>query len=385
MREGEGSPRGRYAAAVGRGELRPDPAQARAVELFEALHRELAATPWPPSRFRLRFPRLFPFPFPFPFPFRRRRPGAAAVRGLYLWGGVGRGKTLLMDAFFAGLAFPHKRRTHFYRFMQSVHAELKALRAGRTEDPLGRVAARWAAEVRVLCLDELHVEDIADAMILGPLLEGLIDAGTTLVATSNAPPSGLYEGGLQRERFLPAAAALERRLRVVELAGGEDHRLRALERAEVYHWPLDEAAHAGLEACFADLAPAGAAVETEPLVVNGRPIAVVRRVEGVAWFRFDRLCDGPRGASDYVELARRFHTVLLSGVPVIGARDRNRARRFIGLVDALYDRNVNLVVSAAAPPGGLYPQGRYEFEYRRTRSRLEEMGTRAYLGRPHLA
>lgn len=377
MKEGEGSPRERYAAAIARGELRPDPAQARAVEPFEALHRELAATPWPPSRFRL--------PLSLPFRRRRRRPGAAAVRGLYLWGGVGRGKTLLMDAFFAGLAFPHKRRTHFYRFMQSVHGELKALRAGRTEDPLGRVAARWAAEVRVLCLDELHVEDIADAMILGPLLGGLIDAGTTLVATSNTPPSGLYEGGLQRERFLPAAAALERRLRVVELAGGEDHRLRALERAEVYHWPLDEAAHAGLEACFADLAPAGAEVETAPLPVNGRPIAVVRRAPGLAWFRFDQLCDGPRGAADYVEIARRFHTVLLSGVPVIGARDRDRARRFIGLVDALYDRNVNLVVSAAAPPHGLYPRGRYAFEYRRTRSRLEEMGARAYLGRPHLA
>ncbi len=305
------------------------------------------------------------------------------MRGLYLWGGVGRGKTLLMDDFYAGLARVPKRREHFYRFMGSVHEGLKRLRRRRVEDPLGVVAGDWAAEVRVLCLDEFHVRDIADAMLLGRLLKGLFEQGTTLVTTSNVPPARLYEGGLQRDRFLPAIAELEARLRVLELAGTEDHRLRALERADVYHFPLGPAADASLAACFETLVPNGRA-EDRPLLVLGRPIATVRRAEGIAWFGFDQLCDGPRGVADYLEIARCFHTVLLSGVPVIAPRDRDRVRRFISLVDELYDRRVNLVVSAAAPPAGIYPNGPDSFEFRRTRSRLEEMQTRDYLHRGHL-
>ena len=358
------SPGDRYAAAIAGGRLRPDPGQARAVEALEALHRALRASR---PRARLRF-------------LRRRSEG---VRGLYLWGGVGRGKTLLMDDFFEGLEGVPGRREHFYRFMQSVHEELKRLRAGRVEDPLGVVAAQWAAEVRVLCLDEFHVRDIADAMLLGRLLRGLFEHGVTLVTTSNVAPARLYEGGLQRDRFLPAIAELEARMRVLELAGTEDHRLRALERADVYLSPLGPAAAAGIEACFESLVPTGRE-ESGPLEVHGRPIATVRRAEGIAWFGFGALCDGPRGAADYIEIARCFHTVLLSDVPVIGPRDRNRVRRFISLVDELYDRQVNLVVSAAAPPEGLYPRGPDAFEFRRTRSRLEEMRTREYLHREHL-
>ena len=358
------SPRERYAAAVAHGRLRPDPGQARAVDAFEALHRALAE----PVRAS-------------PLRYFRRRP--EAVRGLYLWGGVGRGKTLLMDEFFGGLERPAKRRTHFYRFMQSVHEELKRLRRRRVEDPLGVVAVDWAAEVRVLCLDEFHVRDIADAMLLGRLLKGLFEQGVTLVTTSNVPPARLYEGGLQRERFLPAIAEIEARLRVLELAGTEDHRLRALERVDVYHSPLGAAADASIDACFERLVPNGR-TERGPLMVLGRPIATVCRAEGVAWFRFDQLCDGPRGAADYIEIARCFHTVLLSDVPVIGPRERDRARRFISLVDEFYDRQVNLVISAAAPPAGLYPRGRDAFEFQRTRSRLEEMQTREYLHREHL-
>ena len=317
-----------------------------------------------------------------PFRYFRRR-SEAAIPGLYLWGGVGRGKTLLMDEFFDALEGASKRRAHFHRFMQSVHDELKRLRKERMEDPLRVIAAGWAAEVRVLCLDEFHVRDIADAMLLGRLLQGLFEEGVTLVATSNVPPARLYEGGLQRDRFLPAIAELEARLHVLELAGTEDHRLRALERADVYHSPLGPAAEAGLAACFDRLVPNGRSAEGI-LTVLGRPIPTVRAADGVAWFRFDDLCDGPRGAADYIEIARCFHTVLLSDIPVIGPRERDRVRRFISLVDELYDRRVNLVVSAAAPPAGLYPEGRDAFEFRRTRSRLEEMRTREYLHREHL-
>lgn len=358
------SPRERYAAALAHGRLRPDPGQARAVDAFEDLHRALDA---PARRSPLRY--------------LRRRP--AGVRGLYLWGGVGRGKTLLMDDFHGGLAGVPRRREHFYRFMSRVHEELRRLRRRRIGDPLGAVAEDWGAEFRVLCLDEFHVRDIADAMLLGRLLRGLFERGVTLVTTSNVPPARLYEGGLQRDRFLPAIADLEARLRVVELAGGEDHRLRALERADVYHFPLGPGADANVAACFGALVPDGR-TEDGPLMVLGRPIATRRRAEGVAWFGFDQLCDGPRGAADYIEIARCFHTVLVSGVPVIAPRDRDRARRFISLVDELYDRQVNLVVSAAAPPAGLYPEGPDSFEFRRTRSRLEEMRTRDYLHREHL-
>ena len=358
------SPKERYAAAVASGRLRPDPGQARAADAFETLHRALDGAS---GRSPLRY-------------FRRR---SEPVPGLYLWGGVGRGKTLLMDDFFDGLAGVSRRRSHYYRFMSSVHAELKRLRAERAANPLGVVAAKWSAEVRVLCLDEFHVRDIADAMLLGRLLKGLFERGVVLVTTSNVPPARLYEGGLQRERFLPAIAELESRLRVLELAGSEDHRLRALERADVYHAPLGPGAAASIEACFERLVPNGRS-EDGPLLVLGRPIATVRRAEGIAWFEFRELCDGPRGAADYIEIARCFHTVLLSGVPVIAARDRDRARRFISLVDELYDRQVNLVVSAAAPPAGLYPHGPDAFEFRRTSSRLEEMRTRDYLHREHL-
>ena len=367
------SPGERYAAAIAAGRVRPDPGQARTVEAFEALYRALRERPRRAAPSPLRY-------------FRRggsRRRPPPAVRGLYLWGGVGRGKTMLMDEFFAALDGTAARRTHFHRFMQSVHEGLKRLRERRTEDPLGAVAAEWAAEVRVLGLDEFHVRDIGDAMLLGRLLKGLLDQGVTLVTTSNVPPARLYEGGLQRDRFLPAIAELESRLRVLELAGAEDHRLRALERADVYHFPLGPEADASIAACFDALVPNGR-VEDGPLTVLDRPIATRRRAEGVVWFGFDQLCDGPRGADDYIEVARCFHTVLLSGVPVIAPRERDRARRFISLVDELYDRNVNLVVSAAAPPAGLYPEGRDAFEFERTRSRLEEMRTRDYLHREHL-
>ena len=281
--------------------MRPDPGQSRTVDAFEALYRALGERPRRGASSPLRY-------------FGRRRRPPPAVRGLYLWGGVGRGKTMLMDEFFTALDGPAKRRTHFYRFMQSVHEALKRLRERRTEDPLGVVAADWAAEIRVLGLDEFHVRDIADAMLLGRLLKGLFDRGVTLVTTSNVPPARLYEGGLQRDRFLssPAIAELEARLRVLEARG--DRRPSPCApwsgRTSITS-PLGPAADASIAACFDTLVPNGR-TEDDPLMVLGRPIATVRRAEGVAWFRFEQLCDGPRGANDYIEVARCFHTVLLS-------------------------------------------------------------------------
>ncbi|CAN5237690.1 cell division protein ZapE [soil metagenome] len=303
------------------------------------------------------------------------------VRGLYLWGGVGRGKTWLMDMFFESLPFADKRRRHFHRFMQAVHHELHRL-DDRT-DPLEAVAAHIAATSRILCFDELFVSDIADAMILGNLFDALFRRGVTLVATSNVPPEDLYEDGLQRQRFLPAIANIEAHTETLHLAGTADYRFRALEKAEIYHSPLDDAADAALAHTFDRVAP-DPERQDRPLEIEGRTIAARRRAGGVVWFEFEAICGGPRGTSDYVEIARCFHTVLISNVPVLVETFENEARRFIALVDEFYDRNVKLILSAAAPASELYRGDRLGFEFERTRSRLEEMQTHAYLARPHL-
>jgi cell division protein ZapE len=300
-------------------------------------------------------------------------------RGLYLWGGVGRGKTFLMDLFQAQLAVP-SRREHFHRFMQEVHAALGALR--QVEDPLATVAAGIAGRSRVLCLDELFVSDIADAMILSGLFSALASEGVALVITSNAPPTDLYRDGLQRARFLPAIALLERRCEVVNVDAGTDYRLRQLEKAPLYFDSASATADPGLQERFEAIA--GTTGEAGGwLAVEGRRLPVRRRTQDVAWFDFAALCDGPRGTADYVEIARDFHTVFVSGVPVFDAARENEARRFIALVDEFYDRAVKLVVSAAAAPGSLYRGERLSFEFDRTRSRLAEMQSHAYLARPH--
>jgi cell division protein ZapE len=302
------------------------------------------------------------------------------LRGLYLWGGVGRGKTMLMDRFFAALRERRKRRSHFHRFMREVHAELKAL--GAMTDPLDAVAARLAARARVICFDEFHVADIADAMILGTLFERLFARGVTLVATSNVAPAGLYRDGLQRARFLPAIALLEQHCEVLAVDGGADYRLRALTRAELFHAPLDANADAALASAFRMIA-GGDGVAGGALVVEGRPIPTRRRAEGVVWFEFAALCGGPRAAADYIDLACENHTVLIAGVPAFDAARDDEAKRFIALVDEFYDRAVKLVLSAAAPIGELYRGERLAFEFERTRSRLLEMQSAEYLARPH--
>ena len=368
------TPRERYHDELSRGVLLPDPAQAALVEELDRIHRSLIAAPDGGMLARL-VGRL-----------GRREP----ARGLYVWGGVGRGKTRLVDLFASAL--DSKLRIHFHRFMRLVHGELKTL--PEREDPLRIVAGRLAARARVLCLDEFHVSDITDAMILARLLAALFERGVTLVATSNTEPSRLYAGGLQRDRFLPAIELIERHTAVIRLDDGIDYRLRALERARMYYTPLGPEAERGLAECFQALAPESDAMSGraarpgsaggETLAILGRPVPVIRHAEGIAWFDFADLCGGPRSTPDYIEIARSFHTVVLSGVPVLDDDRRDPLRRFIHLVDELYDRSVNLIVSAAAPPEGLYCGRKLIEPFQRTRSRLVEMQSTAYLGRGHI-
>ena len=310
---------------------------------------------------------------------RQRGNGTAGERGVYLWGGVGRGKTFLMDLFHAHVGVP-TRREHFHRLMKDVHARLGELRD--LADPLDRVAADIARDTRVLCLDELFVSDIADAMLLDGLFAGLFARGVTLVFTSNLPPSGLYRDGLQRQRFLPAIAAIERHCEVINVDAGEDYRLRLLEKAPLYLDARLPDTPRQLEARFADLC-GGDTGTPGRLAIEGREIPCVARADEVVWFDFAAICDGPRSQSDYVEIARDFHTVLVSGVPQMGHALDNPARRFIALVDEFYDRGVKLVLAAYAPVDELYVGDRLQFEFGRTRSRLAEMQTHEYLARPH--
>ena len=299
---------------------------------------------------------------------------------MYLWGSTGRGKTWLADLFYQCLPFPEKLRRHFHRFMADVHGDLQA--HASHADPLALVADRLAGRTRVICFDELFVSDIADAMILGTLFERLFARGVTLVATSNVPLQALYRDGLQRARFLPAIAALETHTEVVHLGGDTDYRFRLLERAEIYHAPLDAAAEAGLQRFFAASAPEDT-LNRGDLRVLGRVIPVRCRADGVVWFDFGAICGGPRSQADYIDVARSFHTVLVSGVPAFTPALENEARRFIALVDELYDHSVKLILSAAVPVQALYAGNRLGFEFRRTTSRLEEMRTQAYLAAPH--
>jgi cell division protein ZapE len=302
------------------------------------------------------------------------------LRGVYLWGGVGRGKTMLMDWFYESLPPQIGERAHFYRFMRQIHAELRKIKS--RADPLDTVAERLAARMSVLCLDEFFVSDIADAMILAGLFDGLFRRAVTLVATSNVPPQDLYKDGLQRQRFLPAIDLLENHVDVVHLDGGVDYRLRQLEQAPVY---LDsQAADTGaqLKQRFAALA-GGSAGGPTTLSVENRHIKAQATGAGMVWFEFKDICEGPRSQNDYIELARLYHTVFISNVPEFTRGNDNAARRFVMLTDEFYDRNVNVVVSAAAAPGSLYHGERLQLEFLRAASRLIEMQTQQYLAGQH--
>ena len=303
------------------------------------------------------------------------------MRGAYLWGGVGRGKTFMMDLLFESLPFDDKVRYHFHRLMNRVHGRLKTLRD--QQDPLATIAAELAGEARVICFDEFYVADIADAMLLARLFEALFGQGVTLVATSNSAPHDLYRGGLQRQRFLPAIDLIRQHTEVVHVDGLTDYRLRVLEAAEIWHAPLDPMTDGNLEQYFRNMAP-DRGTEGEALDVLGRTITTRRRAEGIAWFDFDALCAGPRSQEDYIEIARWFQTVIISGVPRLDEERENEARRFIALVDEFYDRRVNLIVSAAESIGRIYAGTRLSREFERTRSRLLEMQSMEYLAAEHL-
>jgi cell division protein ZapE len=296
-------------------------------------------------------------------------------RGVYMYGGVGRGKSFLMDCFYQSVPLTRKVRLHFHEFMREVHRELHELRG--TANPLDELGRRMARRFRLICFDEFHIADVTDAMILHRLLQALFANRVSFVATSNFHPDGLYPNGLHRERIVPAIELLKQHLEILDVDAGTDYRQRTMDRVKVYHTPLDASAEAQMREAFDALAEVD---DEEPVMhIEQRELRARRRAGGVVWFDFAQLCAGPRSQNDYLELASRFHTVLLSGVPAMSPRLAAEARRFTWLVDVLYDRQVKLILSAAVPPQALYTEGPLAHEFPRTASRLEEMQTHRYL------
>lgn len=358
------SPAARYARAIDGGTLTADAAQARAVDALQRVYDDLLAAP--PSRGLLR----------------RARGNWTPVTGLYLWGGVGRGKTMLMDQFFETLPMEERKRTHFHRFMLEIHAARR--RYLDEQDPVALIAERIAENTRVLCFDEFFVSDVADAMILGRLSEVLFRNGVTLVTTSNVAPDDLYQDGLQRARFLPAIQRIKQHCQVMELTSPVDFRLRLLEQLPRFITPNDDAARAQLHEEFTALS-GGHAPEPVQLEVCGRQIAALGAGNDIAWFDFAELCQSARAAADYIALGREYQTIMVSDVPVLDSQLEDSARRFVHMVDEFYDRGVKLIMSAAAPLTEIYRGSKLQFEFQRTQSRLIEMQSRDYLSRPHAA
>jgi len=345
-----------YEESLARRGFVADPSQRRAAERLQRLYEEWTAYK---ARRSTALRRLLVKP---PLP-----------KGVYLWGAVGRGKSFLMDAFYLCVPLVRKRRVHFHHFMREIHRELDQLKG--TEDPIAAAAERTARRYRLICFDEFHVSDIADAMILGRYLEQVMERGVQFVMTSNYRPDALYPNGLQRNRFLPAIALLEQRLDVLEVDNGTDYRRLKMEKLKVYH--AGTGAEDALQRIFDELRDVEE--ERHPLDVEGRRIAYRKRAGGLVWFEFSALCGGARSYTDYVDLARRFHTVILSGVPRMSPKQADAARRFTWLVDVFYDDRVNLVVSAEAPPEALFTEGESSAEFQRTVSRLHEMQSVEYL------
>jgi len=373
MRPGEA-----YATRVAHGELEVDTEQAEVARALDRLYADLIAAPRPARGWRRRVARLV------------TGAAGASTRGIYLWGGVGRGKTLLMDLFYGCLPFDDKARYHFHRFMATVHANLKTLKD--QANPLDVVADRLAAQARIICFDEFAVHDIADAMILGNLLTALFARGVTLAATSNIRPQDLYRDGLQRRQFLPAIKLIETHTDVLHVDGKRDYRLRVLERADVYQIPSSDAAERRLNEYFDAIAP-DEPEQNGTLDVLGRTIRYRKHADGVLWCDFDELCDGPRSQDDYIELSKCYQTVVVSNVPQFDPALENQARRFIALVDELYDRRVKLILSAAVPLDRLWGSDasgsatakRLQQLFTRTQSRLQEMQSYDYLASAHRA
>jgi cell division protein ZapE len=357
-----------YAREISKRGFSADPAQLTAVRELERLRAELAEAAAAPLGKRLLRGLT--------------QSGNGAPRGVYLWGGVGRGKTWLMDLFYASLTLTTKRRTHFYRFMHEVHADLRRLKGMLS--PLDGVADKISKKVRVICFDELFVSDIADAMILAGLFDALLKRGVALVFTSNVRPKDLYKNGLQRDRFTPTITLLEKHCSVVPVDGGVDYRLRQLTAMPIYLPGYAPDTQKKLEQLFDDLSDDD--VESGgTITVNHRKIKVVRESENVIWFEFAALCEGPRSPGDYVAIASEYQSVIIANVPVFGNGADNAARRFISVIDEFYDRGVNVILSAAAAPAELYRGEKLIFEFQRTSSRLAEMQSEEYLARAHRA
>ncbi len=380
-------PLAKYRSLLTEGGLTPDVAQAMAVEKLESLHKALAT--YDPSQGASGWLGRFGFG---QRTVRRLQwtPGdcesCEPKQGLYICGDVGRGKSMLMDLFFAGAPVEAKRRVHFHAFMQEIHEEIHQWRQDRTrkdDDLIAHLARTIAKRSWLLCFDELQVTDIADAMILGRLFQALFDEGVVVVITSNRPPDDLYRYGLQRDRFLPFIALIKQHLDILELNSEGDYRLGRKKGMRVYHTPLNGTADGALARCF-DHLTAGQTPRADQIHVQGRQWTVPRSADGVAWFTFDELCRATLGAADYLALATLYHTVILSGVPMLSPSDRDAAKRFVTLIDALYEHKVTLICSAAAIPQELYESGDGSFEFHRTVSRLMEMQSEEYLRHRHL-
>jgi cell division protein ZapE len=362
---GEAGPAGLYRERVQAGLIHADPAQQRVVGRLQQLHDQLRDYR-PPAERRGWLDWL------------GLGDNGATPKGIYLWGPVGRGKSMLMDLLFAVAPPEKKRRVHFHAFMLDVHERIEHERRAHTDEPVAKVAADLAAEAVLLCFDEFQVNDIADAMILERLFRALFEAGTVVVATSNRTPERLYENGLQRDRFLPFIALLGERLDRVELDSGRDYRLAQMRGRKIYHWPNDAAAQAALETAFADLSDhAAGAIQT--LIVMARPLVVPRAARNVAWFLFEELCARPLAAADYLAIAERFAAIIVEGIPRLSPQQRNEAQRFHILIDALYEARAVLVASADVPPDQIYVAGDGSWEFERTVSRLMEMQSEEYI------
>ena len=364
----------RYAKVIQNHGFQTDDAQLEAIAVLDRLAKELLGRPAPGTliaRLRRRYISKVVSSLA----------DSEPASGVYLWGGVGRGKTFVMDIFFDNLPFDDKLRFHFHRLMYRVHGHLRKLK--HRENPMEIVAEDLARKARVICFDEFFVSDIADAMLLGNLLGALFRRGVALVATSNIPPDQLYHDGLQRRRFLPTIDMIKNNTEVVHVAGDDDYRLRVLEQAEIYHSPLDDCATNNLDDYFTRIAP-DAGTCGQQIEILGRNILTRKRADGIAWFDFTDLCDGPRSQDDYIEIARCFQTVILSDVPILEKQKENQSRRFIALVDEFYDRKVKLIISATAEIDQLYVGSRLVREFERTRSRLREMQSMEYLGAQHV-
>lgn len=366
------SPLNRYKQDLTRDDFLFDAAQESAVIHLQRLYDDLQSKPVAVSGFKRvlnRWKKIY------------KKQEVEPIKGLYFWGGVGRGKTYLVDTFFDSLPFNNKMRVHFHRFMHRVHQELKSL-SGQA-DPLKIIAKKFASETRIICFDEFFVSDITDAMILGTLFEELFAHNVTLVATSNIIPDELYRNGLQRERFLPAIKLINEHTLIVNVDSGVDYRLRTLEQAKIFHYPLDEQADTNLTHYFkqlsTDAGKAGQFIE-----INNRQLATVLVSDGIVYFDFSVLCESARSQGDYMEISQLYHTVLMANVKVMGPDTDDTTRRFIALVDEFYERNVKLIISAEVALEDLYSGGRLAFEFKRCLSRLQEMQSHDYLASEHL-